>query len=187
MWDRIIEVVTAVPLWELLLILFAKIIEVSIATIRIILIGKGYRKPGSLLAIVEILLWVFIASKVILGIAEYPMKGIMYAIGFASGIYIGSLIEDKIAVGKILINVIVDYDSGKEITKFLRSSGYGVTVMEGQGKDSARMVMMVFANRKNKYKIINIIESMDPKAFIVSNEVSILHGGYLSPWKRIAK
>lgn len=187
LWERLIEIFTAVSFWELLFILFAKIIEVSIATVRIILISKGYRKPGAFLAIFEIMLWVFIASKVILGITEYPVKGLVYAIGFASGVYIGSLLEDKLAVGKILINVIVDHESGKSITDFLRSSGYGVTVMDAQGKDSPRMVMMVFANRKNKYTIIELIEKMDPKAFIVANEVSILHGGYLSPWRRIAK
>jgi uncharacterized protein YebE (UPF0316 family) len=186
-WDKLIEMITAVSIWELLFILFAKTFEVTIATIRMILINKGFRKPGAFLAVFEILLWVFIASRVILGITEFPIKGLVYAMGFASGVYIGSLLEDKLAVGKILINVIVDHESGRSITDFLRASGYGVTVMDAHGKDSARMVIMVFANRKNKYTIIELIEKMDPKAFIVANEVSILHGGYLSPWRRIAK
>ncbi len=187
MFETILDALTAVSFFELLFIFLAKVIEVSIGTMRVILISKGYRKPGAFLAIFEILLWVFIASKVILGITEYPIKGLVYSVGFAAGVYIGSLLENKLAVGKILINAILDCQMGKTVADVLRNSGYGVTVMDAQGKDSNRVVLMVFANRKNKQVIIKIIEELDPKAFIVANEVSILHGGYLSPWRRIAK
>ncbi len=187
MWDQITNFLTQVPLWELALIFFAKIIEVTIGTMRIILISKGYRKPGTFLAIFEIFLWVFIASRVIMGISEAPMKGIMYSFGFAAGVYIGSLLENRVAVGKILIHVITDLESGNEITQVLRDQGHGVTCLDGQGKDSKRMILMIFANRKNKQNIISLIENMNDQALIVANEVSIVHGGYVSPWRRIAK
>jgi uncharacterized protein YebE (UPF0316 family) len=187
MIDTIWSFLTSVPLWELLLILVAKVIEVSIGTMRVILISKGYRRPGTFLAIFEILLWVFIASKVIMGIAEYPIKGIMYSLGFALGIYFGSLLENRLAVGKVLIHVICSTNDAQIIMKALRDSGHGVTSIDAHGKDSDRIVLMIFANRKNKSIIINMIETMNPKALVVSNEVSILQGGYVSPWKRIAK
>jgi uncharacterized protein YebE (UPF0316 family) len=187
MIDTIWSFLTSVPLWELLLILVAKVIEVSIGTMRVILISKGYRKPGTFLAIFEILLWVFIASKVIMGIAEYPIKGIMYSLGFALGIYFGSLLENRLAVGKVLIHVICSTEDAQIIMKTLRDSGHGVTSIDAHGKDSDRIVLMIFANRKNKSIIIDMIETMNPKALVVSNEVSILQGGYVSPWKRIAK
>lgn len=178
---------TSVPLWELALIFFAKIVEVTIGTMRIILIGKGFRKPGTILAIFEIFLWVFIASRVIMGISETPMKGIIYSFGFAAGVYIGSLLENRVAVGKVLIHVIVEPADGIEIMHMLRNAGHGVTSVDAHGKDSERMILMIFANRKNKGIITGLIESMNPKALIVANEVSIVHGGYVSPWRRIAK
>ena len=187
MWTAIVDFLTSVPLWELALIFFSKIIEVSIGTMRIILISKGYRKPGTILAIFEILLWVFIASRVIMGITETPMKGVIYSLGFAIGVYIGSLLETSLAVGKILIHVILSKESGIEIMQVLRASGHGVTSMDAHGKDDDRTVLMIFANRKNKQTIINIVEQMNPKALIVSNEVSIVQGGYVSPWRKIAK
>ena len=187
MIDTIWSFLTSVPLWELLLILVAKVIEVSIGTMRVILISKGYRKPGTFLAIFEILLWVFIASKVIMGIAEYPIKGIMYSLGFALGIYFGSLLENRLAVGKVLIHVICSTTDAQIIMKALRDCGHGVTSIDAHGKDSDRIVLMIFANRKNKNIIIDMIETMNPKALVVANEVSILQGGYVSPWKRIAK
>ena len=187
MLDQIWAFLTSVPLWELLMIFSAKIIEVTIGTMRVILITKGYRKPGTILAIFEILLWVFIASRVIMGIVDYPMKGIVYSLGFAFGVYIGSLLETRLAVGKILIYVIVDKDSGKSLTEALRQMGHGVTTLDAQGKDQERLVLMIFANRKNKRSIIDIVEALNQKALIVANEVSILQGGYVSPWRRIAK
>lgn len=187
MLDQIWAFLTSVPLWELLMIFSAKIIEVTIGTMRVILITKGYRKPGTILAIFEILLWVFIASRVIMGIVDYPMKGIVYSLGFAFGVYIGSLLETRLAVGKILIYVIVDKDSGKSLTDALRQMGHGVTTLDAQGKDQERLVLMIFANRKNKQSIIDIVEALNQKALIVANEVSILQGGYVSPWRRIAK
>jgi uncharacterized protein YebE (UPF0316 family) len=187
MFQSFLNFLTSVPLWELALILFSKIIEVTIGTMRVILITKGYRKPGTILAIFEILLWVFIASRVIMGITEYPMKGIIYSFGFAIGIYFGSMLENRVAVGKILIHVIASKPSAETITQVLRSSGHGVTSLDAHGKDSDRTVLMIFANRKNKQTIIDLIESLDCKAVIVSNEVSIVQGGYVSPWRRITK
>ncbi|HAX02601.1 MAG TPA: hypothetical protein DEA30_01635 [Acholeplasmataceae bacterium] len=187
MFDQLIAFLTSVPLWELIMIFSAKIIEVTIGTMRVILITKGYRKPGTVLAIFEILLWVFIASRVIMGIVDYPLKGLVYSLGFAFGVYIGSLLETRLAVGKILIYVIVDYASGKTMAEALRAAGNGVTTLDAHGKDSDRMVLMIFANRKNKATIIEVVEALNEKALIVSNEVSILQGGYVSPWRRIAK
>lgn len=187
MLQTILDFITAVPLWELLLILFSKIIEVTIGTMRVILITKGYRKPGTILAVFEILLWVFIASRVIMGITEFPMKGIVYSVGFAIGIYFGSMLETRLAVGKILIHVITSKPSSVEIMRVLRNAGHGVTSIDAQGKDSERVVMMIFANRKNKQTIIDLVDSLDLKAVIVANEVSVVQGGYVSPWRRIAK
>ena len=78
MITSLISILTAVPLWELLLIFSAKMIEVSLGTLRHILINKGYRKQGTILSFFEIMLWVFVASTVINGIAEAPIKGLIY-------------------------------------------------------------------------------------------------------------
>ena len=187
MWDNLWSFLTQVPLWELILIFSAKVIEVTISTMRIILIGKGFRKPGTILAVFEILLWVFVASTVINGVAEAPMKGIIYSVGFAIGVYIGSLLENKLAVGKILLQVISSKETGALITDSIRSEGHGVTVLEAKGMDGNRNVLMIFANRKNRQSIMDKIEAIDPKAVVVANEVSMIHGGTVSPLRRIAK
>lgn len=187
MWETIGEFFTAVPFLELLLIFVAKVIEVTIGTMRIILISKGYRKQGTFLAIFEILLWVFIASAVIQGINETPIKGVIYSVGFALGVYVGSLIEARLAVGRILIQVISDKADADMIVRILRVNGHGATTLDAQGKDSEKTVLMIFAKRKNKDTILDLIKEADKNALIVANEVSIVSGGYVSPWRKLAK
>lgn len=187
MLDAIVDFFTAVPFWELLLIFVAKIVEVTMGTMRIILISKGYRKQGTALAVVEILLWVFIASSVIKGVSEAPIKGIVYSIGFALGVYVGSFIENRLAVGKVLLQVISDKVGADIIVNILRVNGHGVTSLDAHGKDSERTVLMIFANRKNKQVILDIIKEADEKAVVVANEVSIVSGGFVSPWRKLAK
>ena len=81
--EQVISFLSAANPLELALIFFAKIIEVSLATLRQILINKGYRRVGTILSFFEILLWTFVASRVIIGITEAPVKGIVYSIGFS--------------------------------------------------------------------------------------------------------
>lgn len=187
MWQTIMEFLTSVPLWEVLLILFAKIIEVAISTLRIIYVNKGYRTLGTCLALVEILLWVFIASRVIVGVADTPMKGIIYSIGFATGVYIGSILEGKLAVGKIYIQAIIMRDEAAKVVKAIREAGFGVTVMAAQGRFKSRKVLMIFSSRKNKDMLINLINTLDDDALIVVNEVSMIKGGYVNSFRRLAK
>lgn len=187
MWELMVRFFTAAPWWELILICVAKVVEVTIGTMRIILISKGYRKPGTVLAIFEILLWVFVASTVINGILDAPIKGVVYSIGFALGVYIGSFLESRLAIGRMIIHVVTSVESGPKITKVLRDEGHGVTEISAKGKNSERVVLMVFVNRKNRPIVMKIIETVDPKAVIAANEVSLIQGGFVSPWRRIAK
>ena len=119
-WNTIWSMNTLMIILDFLFIFFAKIIEVSIGTLRNILVVKGYRKVAVILALVEIMIWVFVASQVITGLAEKPYKGIAYGLGFAAGVYVGSILEEKLAFGKILIQVITSEESGQIITQALR-------------------------------------------------------------------
>lgn len=178
---------TSTPLVELLLIMVLKAIEVSMGTLRHILVNKGYRKQGASIAFFEIILWVFIASRVITGFGDAPIKGIFYSGGYAMGVFIGSLIENKLAFGKILIQTISCEEKASLIADTLRGMGYGVTTVPAMGKDDKRVLLMVFTNRRGKEIIIDSIHQIDNEAMIVTNEVTTLQGGYVSPWGKIAK
>ena len=99
----------------ILIIFIAKIVEVTIGTLRQILVVKGFRKLAVLLALIEIFLWVFIASKVINDLSVNILYGIAYGLGFAAGVYFGSIIEQKLAFGMLLVQTITTEKKGLEI------------------------------------------------------------------------
>lgn len=187
MFNKIIELFRGPFVWELLIIFSARIVEVSLGTLRVIFINKGYRRQGVILAFIEVTIWVFVASRVISDINEQPLKAVIYSLGFASGVYVGSRIEERLAFGKVVVQAITSPENGLAIAGTLREHGHGVTTLDGQGKDAEKKVLMVFANRKGKDGIINMIYEIDPNAMVVSNELNYLKGGFLSNWRRFVK
>lgn len=172
---------------ELVLIFCSRIIEVSMGTVRIILISKGYRSIGAFIGFFEVTLWVFVASRVITGLSESPIKAVVYSLGFATGIYLGGKLESKLAFGKVLIQAIIPKEMEEAITKGLREQGYGVTVLEAKGMDSVKAVLHIYAPRKGKEMIINHILSMEPHAMVVSNDITTIQGGHLHSYRRFVK
>lgn len=187
MWDAL----EGMGVWGVVLAIFiifiAKIVEVTIGTLRQILVVKGFRKLAVLLALVEIFLWVFIASKVINDLSDNILYGIAYGLGFAAGVYFGSIIEQKLAFGMLLVQTITTEKKGLEIAKELRDKGYGVTTVDGKGKVDNRKILMVYANRRGSREIIEQVLLIDPTAMIVTNDVGTLSGGYIRLKKSLLK
>jgi uncharacterized protein YebE (UPF0316 family) len=96
-----------------IIIFFAKIIEVSFSTIRLVYINKGERVKGAILGFVEIMIWLVVVSSVLNNITEDPIKVFIYAAAFSLGNYLGVTIESKIAVGLASIQVVVDQKDGE--------------------------------------------------------------------------
>jgi len=187
MAEYILKILTAASPLELFIIFIFKIVEVAVCTLRTILINKGYRNEGTILSFVEILLWVFIASRVILGMAEAPIKGIVYSIAFSIGVYLGSVIEGYIGMGRVLIQTIISKDKAEPLVSALRQKGYAVTTMDAQGRDSEKTVLMIFANRKGNEEIIKEIHKLDNSAMIITNDVSTLKGGTIAVGGKLLK
>lgn len=174
-------------IWVLLIIFFAKITEVTIATLRIILINKGHRNIGSILALIEITFWILIVGNVITDLNEFPMKAVMYGLGFGVGVYMGSLIESKLAIGNILIQAIVPLESGEEIAELLRENGFGVTSVDGKGKEQDRAILFVYVKRKGSADASNLITSIEPEAMIIAHESRTISGGFTTSFRRLFK
>ncbi len=183
----ILNYLEARPILMLAVIFIGKITEVTISTLRIILVSKGNRKIGSILALVEIFLWIFIAGNVITNLSSNPWKAVMYGLGFAVGVYLGSLIEELLAFGKILVQAVVPFDIGLDVSTTLRENGYGLTTVKGKGRTSDKLVLMIYSNRKDAKEIVNIIKTVEPDAMIISNESTSLAGGYMKQFKRLFK
>lgn len=160
-------------------ILLAKIIEVSLMTVRMVLITKGERKIGAAIAFFEVLLWLFIVGTVLKDISSDPIKGIVYALGFSLGNYFGSKVEEKLGIGVSEIKAIVKEEHGPEVVSHLRDMGYAVTVVRGEGKNMARHILFMYVKRKRVAEVINELTSVQENAVITVSDTKPVYGGYL--------
>lgn len=182
--DWLVDFFTVTPWWELLMIFVFKAIEISIATVRIIIVNRGYKKEGAMLSFVEVLIWVFVASAVIVNIGAAPLKGIIYALGYSVGVFVGSIIEKKLAFGQTMLQVIVDVDIAKKITSIIREKKVGVTTVDAKGYSGGKVLILIYISRKNADEIKQDILFIEPTALIAENNVDSISGGTILKQKR---
>ena len=139
------------------LIFIAKLCEVAISTVRMVLTARGYRLVASLLAAVEITIWIIVTSTVLLGITEDPLRAVAYGLAFVAGIYAGILIEDKLALGLAQIEVIAEFEIAEQITKEFRKHGYGATTYDCEGLDGKKLSIVLKIRRKDVPATIDIL------------------------------
>lgn len=167
-------------IWVYILIFFGKIIEVAVSTIRIVLINRGERVRGSLIAFVEISLWLVVTGTVLVGFQDDIIRCFVFALAFAVGNYVGSWMEEKLAFGLCSIQVIVPQDGdGDQLAGILRENGFAVTCISGKGKDGEREVLMLHLKRKRIPKAVDLINETLKNAVVVVNDVKFVRGGYI--------
>jgi len=159
-----------------LIIIGINILYVSFFTLRMLMVIKGYRVMASLLAMVEVFIYLK-GLGLVLDNLDNPINLAAYCIGWGMGVFIGSKIEEKLALGYVTVQVVVD-SLEMELAGKLREHGYGVTSWVAEGRDGPRMMMQVLAKRSNEQKLWKLIASLAPKAFIVSFEPKHLKGGF---------
>ncbi len=175
-----LEFLLGKSVWVYVLIFFGKILEVTISTSRMVLINRGERLKGSVLAFFEIALWLLITGTVVVGLTSDPFKVLVFALAFAVGNYLGSWMEDKLAFGLSTIEIISPGEGcEQEMLRTLRSSGFAVTVMDGQGKDGQRKVMLMHMKRKRIPEAMRIINETRGDCLITVTDVRVLRGGYI--------
>lgn len=157
-------------------ILIINIVYVSLNTLRMILTLKGRTYIAAFLSMFEIVMYV-VGLGLVLNNLDQIQNLIAYAVGFGLGIIVGSMIEEKLALGYITVNVISS-DPNIEFTRKLREQGYGVTSWFAYGMEGDRLAMQILTPRKYEFKLYESIKTIDPKAFIISYEPKQINGGF---------
>lgn len=159
-------------------IFLAKILEVALMTVRTVLITRGEKVYGSIIGFVEVVIWLYVVSAVLVGIQDDPVRMIVYALGFACGNYLGSYLEEKLALGILTINIIASKENGEKIAAILRKENVGVTAIEAEGINEIKKMLIIHAKRKRKIEIIKLIESTEINCVISINDTRTVYGGY---------
>ena len=165
-----------------ILILLARIVDVSMDTIRVILIAKGYRNYAPAVGFFQSLVWVITISRVMVNLENW-MTYVGYAGGFALGTYFGMRIESRLALGHELIRVITRTNP-VELIKNLRESGYPVTSVTGQGREGEVGILYIIMQRKAMQEVVSIIKKFNPKAFYTIEDMRFVSNGSYMPRSR---
>lgn len=160
----------------IILILVINIVYVSFSTIRMILTLKGRRYLAAAASTIEVVVYV-LGLSLILDNLDDIQNIIAYAIGFALGVIIGSIIEERLAIGYVTVNV-VSSDPALKFTETLRDAGFGVTTWRSSGLDGDRLSIQVLTSRKRELSLYRLITEIDPRAFIVTYEPKQIKGGF---------
>lgn len=158
------------------IILIINIVYVSLSTIRMILTLKNRRYIAAFVSMFEVVIYV-LGLGLVLDNLDQIQNLVAYAIGFGTGVVVGTKIEEKLALGYITVNV-VSSNPDLEFTRKLRDKGYGVTSWFAYGMDGDRLSMQILTPRKYELKLYETIQEIDPKAFIISYEPKQIHGGF---------
>jgi len=162
-------------IWLLgILIFLARVVDVSVGTLRTISIVQGRTKIAFFLAFIETSVWLLVLSAVLPQVMHTPILGVFYAFGFATGNVVGIMAEKRLAMGYTNFRVITT-KFAKEITSSLREKGFAVTTFEGEGKDGKVTEIYVASERKNLTTLVKLVKEIEPDAFYIAEQA-----GYMS-------
>lgn len=157
------------------LIFLARIIDVSIGTMRIIFVSKGNKSIAPILGFFEVFIWIIAIGQIMVNLNNFACY-FGYAAGFATGNYVGLRLEERLAMGNMLIRVISQKDTN-DLIKNLNVKGYGATVVEGEGSLGKVQLIYSIVKRENIGEVIEIIHEFNPKAFYSIEDIKKVSSG----------
>lgn len=160
-----------------LLIFFARILDVSVGTLRIILVSKGYKFVAPILGFAEVFIWLVAIGQIMQNLNNI-WNYFAYATGFATGTYIGMYIEQKLSLGLVIVRIITQYDA-TALVKHIREQNFTATVLDAKGNYGDVKVIFMIVKRASLNTLTNTIKQFNPNAFYSVEDVRLVSGGIL--------
>lgn len=156
------------------LIFLSRIVDVTIGTIRIVMVSKGHKTWAPVLGFFEVFIWLVAITRIIQNLDNW-LCYFAYAGGFATGNYIGLIIEEKMAIGIVKIQIITRKEAGNLISN-LKAAGYGITHHDASGANENVSIIYSIINRNEIHKVEEIVKQTNPRAFYSIEDVkSVSH------------
>ncbi|WP_305046054.1 DUF2179 domain-containing protein [Geoalkalibacter sp.] len=158
-------VTVAVPL----LVFLARVIDVSLATLRISMVYRGLKHLAAPLGFLEALIWVLAISQVMQHLDNW-FTYLAFALGFGAGNYVGLLIEERLAFGNLILRVITPNED-TTLSRALWDAGFGVTNVSARGESGPVKVIFTVVKRRDLHKALGLIRQSNPNAFYTIEDV----------------
>lgn len=153
-------------------VFIARMCDEGLGTIRHALVIRGRKLYVFLIAFMEALIWVYAVSRVISSIQD-PLTSLAFALGFATGTFVGMTIEGYLKIGEQVVRVFSG--SGHLIAQQLRAQNYRVTVFDGSGRDGAVQLLFIQARRRDVSRVMRIARRVDPHCYITVDDLRSVH------------
>lgn len=172
------EFLNAHPWLLALLIFLARITDVSLGTVRTIMVFRGYRLISAMIGFCEVLIWIIAVGHVMKNLTHWYLI-ISYAAGFATGNMVGIWLEAKLAIGNAVVRVISE-NPEIQMSERLRERDYVVTEVYGKGSGPLPVeISFIAEKRRGIPALLQLIEEIDPDAFYTVEDIRTLHNGHI--------
>ncbi len=165
------------------LIFLARIADVSIGTMRLIFVSRGFKYLAPLVGFFEVLIWLLAIGQIMKNLSN-PACYIGYAGGFAMGNYVGLWIAEKLSLGVVMVRVITKMDA-MPLVEHLQSKDYGVTSIDGHGTSGEVKVVFTIVPRREVPSVVDSIKRFNPQAFYSIEEVGFVEKGVFPGKKKL--
>lgn len=158
-----------------LFIFMSRIFDVTLGTMRVIFVSKGFRFLATILGFFEVLIWLMAVGQVMNNLNNISYF-IAYSTGFAMGNFVGITIEKKLSIGIVMIRIITQ-KSADELVSYLRNHDYGVTVLDAEGSNGAVKIIFMVIKRQMLQITLPVIHKFNPNAFYSIEDVKYVKEG----------
>lgn len=159
-----------------LLIFFARILDVSIGTLRLIFVSKGYKYYAPMLGFFEVIIWLLAIGQIMQHLDNF-LCYLAYGLGFAAGNYLGIFLDEKMSLGTVLIRVVPKMDT-TNLINHLREQNFGASLVDIEGMSGKLKMIFTIVKRKDIREVMNIIREHNPQAFVTIEDVKTAREGY---------
>ena len=157
----------------------AKIIEITIQSLKTCMMVKGQRLKAAGLGLLECAIWGLVVSTIIGTLGDDLFLLAFYCLGYAAGLFIGSTLEGKIALGTSSLQLIANDENTKIITEYLRDNSRGYTVFDGHGSKGKMNMIFIVLPRRDVAPVSKQIRGIcQNNVFVVVDDVNKYTGGY---------
>ena len=146
-----------------------KIIEDALSTLRLIVVSNGKKKFGAILQFIIAIIWVLVTGTVIVDINKDIWKIVFFALGSLVGSYLGSVLEEKIALGTNMLMVEINKNFEEEVVRKIKAKHYSVFKVKSDNAD--KVIIMIVSPRKKSLNAMDIIREIEPEAVILSEKI----------------
>lgn len=162
-----------------LVIALARIGDVSLGTIRTVAVVSGHRALAWFFGLLEVLIWVFAVSAVITQIQTRPVYGVAFAVGAATGSYVGVTLQRWLPFGNQVVRIFTA--SGAAVVEDLRSRGIRVTEFKGAGREGPVSMLFVQVRRDRTPLVLRSARAVDPKCFYTIDDIRVANTAITRP------